>query len=198
MIWTAGHCVAPGDGVNFNSNWLFCPSDDNGNPLPSLGCWTWASATTSSEWFSSAAFTRDYAIITLASTGTVLATNVANATGGVGFAWNWARDQHWIHIGYPQNSPWTGFKLIETAAEHRYDDTPDSIGPPTNSWGSGQGPGSSGSALMLSFDYVSGGFINSNVSYLYNSQLGQEIQGPYYDTQVCTFWKNNTGFTGTC
>lgn len=198
MIWTAGHCVAVGDNVHFNSNWLFCPSDDNGAPLPSLGCWTWAFATTSSEWFQFGALTRDFAIIGLQPTGTLLSTNVANVTGGLGFAWNFGRDQHWIHIGYPQNSPWTGFKLIETAAEHRYDDTPDSHGPADNSWGSTQGPGSSGSALILSFDYVAGGFINSNVSYFYTSQEFNELQGPYYDTEACTFWKTNTGFTGTC
>jgi hypothetical protein len=195
IIWTAGHCVAVGDGVNFNSNWLFCPSDDNGSPMPAIGCWSWSFATTSGEWFGSGARTRDYAIIGLAHSGTVINADVAAVTGSLGFGWNWGRDQHWIHIGYPQDpAPWTGDKLIETAAEHRFD-VPDTLGPPTNSWGSSQGHGASGSAVMLFFSYVSPPLINSNVSY---GTIGVELQGPYFDTQVCNFWKNNTGFTGTC
>jgi hypothetical protein len=199
MIWTAGHCVAPGDGVNFNNNWLFCPSHDNGAPNPALGCWSWAFATTSNEWFSFAALSRDYAIIGLQPTGTVINNHVGNVTGSLGFAWNQARDQHWIHIGYPQDpAPWTGLKLIETAAEHRYDVTIDSRGPNVNSWGSAQGHGASGSAVILGFNYPNVSFINSDVSFSFDAEFGLEIQGPYFDTQVCTFWKNNTGFLGSC
>jgi hypothetical protein len=127
----------------------------------------------------------------------VICKDVANVAGSLGFGYNFPRDQHWIHIGYPQDpAPWTGNRLIETASEHRYDDIPDMLGPPTNSWGSSQGHGSSGSALMLFFSCASPPWINSDVSYSYN--LGFEIQGPYFDTQVCNFWKSNTGWPGTC
>ena len=168
IIWTAGHCVAVGDGKNFNNNWLFCPSDDNGNPNPAVGCWSWSFATTSSEWFASGAAPRDYAIVGLQHSGTVINNDVANVTGSLGFGYNFPRDQHWIHIGYPQDPPpWTGNKLIETATEHRYDDS--GMGsPPTISWGSTQGHGSSGSALLLFFSYASPPWINSNVSYSYD------------------------------
>jgi len=134
----------------------------------------------------------------------VINADVAAVTGGLSFAWNRPRDKHWLHFGYPAEIPYTGGKIIETAAEHRYDDvpllpngTPDNLGPPTNSWGSGQTPGSSGSPLILFFSF-NGGDINSNVSYYYTNQYGVELQGPYFDSQVCNFWKINTGYMGVC
>ncbi|MBV8360595.1 MAG: hypothetical protein JO189_22075 [Deltaproteobacteria bacterium] len=202
IIWTAGHCVANGGTSTFYSNWLFCPSYDvsQGGPNPAVGCWSGTVATTTSEWFVNGALTRDYATITLQHSGTVINADVATVTGVLGFAWNFPRDQHWLHFGYPSASPYTGGKIIETAAEHRYDDVPDNLGPPTNSWGSGQTPGSSGSALILAFSYTGGGYINSNVSYYYTNpnQYGVELQGPYFDSETCTLWKGSTGYTGNC
>jgi len=202
VIWTAGHCVANGGHATFYTNWLFCPSYDasQGGPNPAVGCWSWLTVTTSSEWFNNGAFTRDYAIITLQHSGTVINGDVAAVTGGLGFAWNWARDQHWLHFGYPAGTPYTGGVIIETAAEHRYDDAIDNFGPPANSWGSGQTPGFSGSSVILFFSY-NGGDINSNISYYYTAprnEYGIEIQGPYFDSQVCNFWKANTGYAGVC
>ncbi|MBV8451605.1 MAG: hypothetical protein JOZ29_04955, partial [Deltaproteobacteria bacterium] len=155
VIWTAGHCVANGGHATFFTNWLFCPSYDaaQGGPNPAVGCWGAAIVTTTAQWFNDGAFTRDYATIALQHSGTVVNADVATVTGGLGFAWNFPRDQHWIHLGYPAASPYTGGVIIETAAEHRYDDTPDSEGPPTNSWGSAHTGGSSGSAVILFFSY---------------------------------------------
>ena len=198
IVWTAGHCVANGGAATFYTNFLFCPSYDSaqGGVNPAVGCWSWLFVTTSAEWFYNGAFSRDYAIIRLAHTGTVINADVAAVTGSLGFAWNQGRDQAWLHLGYPAAPPFTGGKIILTATEHRYDDAAQGS-PPTNSWGSSQTPGSSGSALILGFT-LAGGFINSDVSYVYTSQAGQEIQGPYFDTQVCNFWKTNTGSSVTC
>jgi hypothetical protein len=201
VVWTAGHCVANGGHATYYTNWIFCPSYDGsqGGPNPAVGCWSWSGVATSNEWFNDGAFTRDYAVILLQQSGTVINADVATVTGGLGFAWNFARDQHWIHFGYPAEAPYTGEAIIETAAEHRYDDIPDNLGPPTNSWGSGQTPGASGSAVILGFSY-GGGFINSNFSYYYTSpnQYGIEIQGPYFDTEVCNFWKTWTRSSASC
>ncbi len=199
IIWTAGHCVANGGAATFYTNFLFCPSYDSaqGGVNPAVGCWSWISAATSGEWFNSGTFARDYAIIGLAHSGTLINADVATVTGGLGFAWNRGRDQAWLHLGYPAASPFTGGKIILTATEHRYDDSAQGS-PPTNSWGSSQTPGSSGSPLILSFNQFTPPLINSDVSYYYLSEAGQELQGPYFDTQVCNFWKNNTGYTGSC
>ena len=194
-IWTAGHCVAAGGENRFYTNWVYCPAYNNGVD-PQFGCWTWASGTTTGEWFSNAAFSRDYAGITLLNTGSAHAAPVQSITGALGFAWNWPRRQIWGHFGYPAASPYTGLKLIGTYAEHAFDDTPDTLGPPTISWGSMQTGGSSGSGLIFAWSF-GGGYLNSNVSYGYSSQPG-EIYGPYYDSVVCTFWKGFTGYAGNC
>src|SRR5438105_2083588 len=64
VVWTAGSCVSDGNG-NWYDNWLFCPSYDSsqGGVNPAVGCWSWSYVTTSDEWFTSAASTRDYAAI---------------------------------------------------------------------------------------------------------------------------------------
>jgi hypothetical protein len=217
VIWTAGHCVAAGNGSTFYSNFLFCPSYDisQGGPNPAVGCWAGTSWTTTTVWFNNGAsgngWSRDFAYIKLAHSGTVHNTDVANVTGSVGFAWNQAADQAWQHYGYPGQSPWVDGEIVVTTAEYRYSVTSDANGPAVNSWGSGQTPGFSGSAVLLNFCYYSesGGpacgapYINTNVSFYYTSgangnEYGIEIQGPYYDTGACQIWQQATGFTGTC
>lgn len=201
-VWTAGHCVANGGAATFYTNWLFCPSYDSsqGGENPAVGCWAWSLVSTSNEWFNSGAFTRDYGILRMQTTGDIIAAPVGSVTGTLGFAWNWSRDQHWMDFGYPAGSPWSGGKIVVTAAEHRYDDVPDVLGPPANSIGSGLTPGSSGGPWILQFSYTGGNFINSVNSYYYTNpnQYGIEMQGAYYDTQVCNFWKGWVAWPGTC
>jgi len=54
------------------------------------------------------------------------------------------------------------------------------------------------------FHSDAGGYINSNVSFYFSSgpngnEQGIEIQGPYYDSTVCSvLWKPYTGWPGTC
>jgi V8-like Glu-specific endopeptidase len=201
VIWTAGHCVANGGQSYFYSNFLFCPEYNNGNTP--VGCWSWAAASVFTVWFNNGDLTRDEGVIALQNTGTVKLVPVAAVTGGLGFAWNWPRDQHWFHFGYPCVAPWDCVHIVETAAEHRYDVNIGGSGPFVNSWGSGQNEGSSGSAVQL-FHSDTGGYINSNVSFYFSSgpngnEHNIELQGPYYDTSVCSvLWKPFTGFTGTC
>lgn len=199
ILWTAGHCVAAGDGSHFWTNFNFCPAYING-PNPNVGCWGWDQASTSGEWFNNHAWSRDYAVINSSDCGTVRCQQVGSYTGSLGFAWNFGRDQVWQDLGYPSESPWTGGALVETSAEHRYDDNIDGFGPATNSIGSSQTPGFSGGPWVLRWNGGSQGapWINSDNSYYYTSQYGTEIQGPYFDTQVCNFWKSWTGWPGTC
>jgi V8-like Glu-specific endopeptidase len=203
-IWTAGHCVAGGGTGSFYNSFYFCPSYDSsqGGTNPAVGCWSGTTAGTTTAWLNYGSWTRDMAYITLATTGTVISSPIVTAVGGLGLAWNQARDEHWFHFGYPSASPYTGGKLIVTATEHRYDDSDsDSYGPATNAWGSAQTPGSSGSAVLTSFNYTSGIYINSNVSFYYTSptnEYGIMLHGPYYDTTACNFWKGATGWTGSC
>jgi hypothetical protein len=216
VIWTAGHCVAKGDGSTWYSNWMFCPSYDSnqGGENPNVGCWAGTGATTTTVWFNNGnagnGYSRDFAYVTLASSGDVWNTDVANVTGSMGFGWNQAADQAWQHYGYPGGAPWACCEIVTTTTEYRYSVTTDANGPAVNSWGSYQTAGSSGSALLLNFCYSGEGsqscaapWINSNVSFCYTSgsngnECGTEIQGPYYDTFACQIWQGATGYSGTC
>jgi V8-like Glu-specific endopeptidase len=180
IIWTAGHCVANGGQAYFYNSFLFCPEYNNG--ATPVGCWAYSGGSVFSAWYYNGDLTYDEGVLSLQHKGTVRKTDVANVTGGLGFAWNWGRDQ--------------------TAAEHRYDVNIGGAGPYVNSWGSGQTEGSSGSAVQL-FHSDNGGYINSNVSFYFSSgpngnEQGIEIQGPYYDSTVCSLWKAWTGYTGGC
>jgi V8-like Glu-specific endopeptidase len=48
IVVTAGHCVASGTGIWY-SNWQFIPSYRNG--AAPYGTWSWASVTTTNDWF---------------------------------------------------------------------------------------------------------------------------------------------------
>jgi hypothetical protein len=212
MVWTAGHCVGPQGGQSYYTNWLFCPGYNNGEG--SRGCWSWSLAQQNGGWYYNGYFADDYAYLYMQPTGDKKAKPVVSVTGGLGFAWNWGRDQFWNDFGYPSGSPYSGGKLVDTAAEHRYDVNNPVSGDPTpdNSIGSSQTPGFSGGPWILSFgpsnssDPIShGNWINSDNSYYFTAggpgggnEYGTEIQGPYYDTNACNFWKGGSGWTGTC
>jgi V8-like Glu-specific endopeptidase len=215
MIWTAGHCVGPQGGRSYYSNFLFCPQYNGKSPV---GCWSWASAQQTGNWYFNGYWSADYAYLYLSSTGTKKAAPVTNVVGGLGFGWNWSRDQFWQDFGYPSESPYSGSNLVVTSAEHRYDVTnPNGTagadpGPADDSIGSSQTPGFSGGPWILGFgrpgagDPLShGDWINGNNSYYFTSggpsggnEYGVEIQSPYYDTNACNFWKGGSGWTGTC
>jgi hypothetical protein len=212
MVWTAGHCVGPQGGHSYYSNFLFCPGYNNGEGV--RGCWGWSLAQQNSGWYYNGYFADDYAYLKMASTGDKKAKPVVAVTGGLGFAWNWGRDQFWSDFGYPSGSPYSGGQMVVTEAEHRYDVNNPVSGDPTpdNSIGSSQTPGFSGGPWILSFgpknpqDPIGhGNWINSDNSYYFTSggpgggnEYGVEIQGPYYDTNACNFWKGGSGYTGSC
>ena len=211
MVWTAGHCVGPQGGKSYYSNFLFCPSYNAGEN-PSVGCWSWSSARQSDGWYYNGYWSADYAYLLMQPTGDKIKNHVDAVTGGLGFSWNWGRDQHWMMFGYPAASPFTGGTLVATAAEHRYDATNPGTdtGPQDNSIGSTQTPGFSGGPWILGFgpagDPVTHtNSINSDNSYYFTSggpgggnEFGKEIQGPYYDTNACNFWKGGSGYGGNC
>lgn len=213
MVWTAGHCVGPQGGRSYYSNFLFCPQYLNG-ASPQVGCWSWALAQQTGGWYFNGYWSADYAYLYMQPTGSVKANHVVAVTGGLGFGWNWGRDQFWQDFGYPSGSPYSGGKLVITSAEHRYDVTNPGSDPgqQDNSIGSSQTPGFSGGPWVLSFGHSSsadpishGDWINGDNSYYFTSggpgggnEYGKEIQSPYYDTNACNFWKGGSGWTGTC
>lgn len=216
MIWTAGHCLGPQGGSSYYSNWDFCPEYKNGEA--GVGCWAANYAQLTGGWYYDGYWSADYGYIILQATGNKKAKPVTSVVGGLGFGWNWSRDQIWQDFGYPSASPYTGAYLVDTSAEHRYDVTnPNGTagsdpGQQDDSIGSAQTPGFSGGPWILSFGRDSsqdplshGDWINGNNSYYFTSggpgggnEEGIEIQSPYYDTNACNFWKTGSDWSGTC
>lgn len=120
-IATAGHCVNDGAG-GWATNFLFCPSYYNGpgGVHPSRGCWAGVSVTTSGRWFSLGDPDYDYGCIVAATTGTVLANKIGNVTGWAGRAWNWVSEQPVVTFGYPQDPPFPGNIIQQTASTEWY------------------------------------------------------------------------------
>lgn len=197
IVFTAGHCVSDGAG-NFHNNLLFCPSYDNGVNA-AVGCWGYTGRATTSAWHNNGAWSRDFGVVFVKNCGTVHCKPIVDVTASLGFAWNQARDQHWMDFGYPGNpAPYNGNKIIVSATEHRYNDTTDSFGPANNSYGTRMAHGASGGPLLLNFNKFTAPYINSVNSYVYGTQVGQHLQGPYFDTTACNHWKAWTGWAGTC
>jgi V8-like Glu-specific endopeptidase len=119
-IVTAGHCVAAGDNSTFFNTWLFCPSYNAGGVNPAVGCWSWASATTSGPWFSTGNVNYDYACIVTPVTGTLLAKKMGNVVGWAARGWNWPSSMLEVSLGYPQAAPFDGKRIQANAAPDWY------------------------------------------------------------------------------
>jgi hypothetical protein len=148
-IATAGHCVSNGAGV-FASNFLFCPSYNQGGVNPSRGCWAWALAVTSGAWHGSGDPDHDYACIVTPLTGTVIANKIGNVTGTAGRAWNWV-DVPEITFGYPQAAPFGGTIIQQTASVDWYNVDFVAGGQVSKVIGSDLTGGSSGGGWFLSW-----------------------------------------------
>jgi V8-like Glu-specific endopeptidase len=143
-IVTAGHCVAAGDNATFFNTWLFCPSYNAGGVNPAVGCWSWASATTSGPWFSSGNPNYDYACIVTPTTGTVKANKMGNVTGWASRGWNWPTSMLEVSMGYPQAAPFDGKHIQVNAAPDWY------------SYAFGVGTGSVGASKFMANDLTGG------------------------------------------
>ena len=123
-IITAGHCVADGGASTFYNNFLFCPSyyraSGSGGPHPSRGCWSYATAATSTAWYADGSLDRDYACLVMSTTGTLVADNIGDVTGWAGMAYNFGADELVSATGYPAASPFRGYHIITTFAPEWY------------------------------------------------------------------------------
>lgn len=147
---TAGHCVSDGAGT-WATNFLFCPSYYNGPSgfHPARGCWGAVSVTTSGGWFFNGSPDYDYACIVTATTGTLIANKIGNITGWSGRAWNWPSEQPVITFGYPQEPPFPGNIIQQTASTEWYNWDPEAGGQVSKVIGSDLTGGASGGGWFL-------------------------------------------------
>jgi V8-like Glu-specific endopeptidase len=154
-VWTAGHCVSTGTG-SFSTNVLFCPSHDNGAPLPGVGCWAAESLVVSAVFHTTGQFDYDLGAADVADTGTVHNTLIGNRTGWLGIAYvpvvegtTESFNAHFTAWGYPQAAPFNGQKIHVCAAPFAYTDPHVGGGQDSKSIGCDMTGGSSGGPWII-------------------------------------------------
>jgi V8-like Glu-specific endopeptidase len=204
-VWTAGHCVSNGQG-SFATNVLFCPSHDNGAPLPGVGCWAAESLVTSNVWHTTADYDYDIGAADVADTGTVNTTLIGNFTGWLGLvivvvaegtseATNW----HYMSFGYPQEAPFNGQKIHVCASSLAYPDAATAGGQDSKAIGCDMTGGSSGGPWIIGIsrypDQIGGAvpvpaFVNrvfGHNAWRHTGVLG-EMVSPSYNCLARAIW----------
>jgi hypothetical protein len=110
-VATAGHCISDGAGT-FATNFMFCPSWSQTGEFPGRGCWSWAQASTSSNWHTGGDPDYDYACIVTATVSNQVANKIGNITGWAGRASFDGDDGN--HL-YPQAAPFLSNTIQQTA-----------------------------------------------------------------------------------
>jgi V8-like Glu-specific endopeptidase len=147
-VLTAGHCVSDG-ASHFATNFLFCPSWDNGVQNAALGCWTVTTAVTSVPWHTTGNADYDYACLVTATTGQKVEKKMGNLTGWLGRAWNFVSGQAERTFGYAQAAPFNGGTLQTTASTEWYSWDSRAGGQISKIIGSDLSPGASGGPWIL-------------------------------------------------
>lgn len=167
VVWTAGHCVAEGDGSGFFGNFLFVPGYKNG--VAPQGEWVAEHATTSSQWKNQADFRYDVAALTMAPNA---GQEIEEVVGARGIAFNQDPDQAYRSFGHPAAPPFDGQQMRFCDSEFGYFD-PWASEPAPMAIGCDMTGGSSGGGWIVE-DVTSGeGFVHSVNSYGYDTETGE-------------------------
>jgi V8-like Glu-specific endopeptidase len=184
-IWTAGHCVAAGNGVNWSTNVVFVPAYRNGTAP--YGQWTGAVLWTTNAWFYNEDLRYDFGGVVLNTLG---GSRISQRVGNLGFAYNQSRNLAWFLLGYPQAAPFDGRYQHICASSYAYSDA--SFGSPyTNGVGCDQTGGTSGGPWVWKFSGNAGAtnYLNGNNSYRYvNPNHPLELFSPYIGTDAYNLW----------
>jgi V8-like Glu-specific endopeptidase len=184
LIWTAGHCVAAGDGATWSTNVLFVPAYKFGVALP-YGTWAGCQLATRTAWFNNAELGEDLGAVKACDRAGDI--RVQDVVGSLGFAWNQSRVQLWNDFGYPAAAPFDGKWLTTCQASHAVDDptqgTPSTIGIGCDMTG-----GCSGGPWILKFVRTKAGaqnYLNGLNSYKYiNPAQPLAMYGPYFGQEA--------------
>jgi V8-like Glu-specific endopeptidase len=111
-VWTAGHCVADGQGNGaWASNWTFVPAydDDLANPRP-FGTWSANQLWTKTAWKNNGDFAEDMGVAIMNPHG---GNHIVSQFGGHGLRANAGKNVFEYAFGYPAESPFDGGHLQE-------------------------------------------------------------------------------------
>jgi V8-like Glu-specific endopeptidase len=113
-VWTAGHCVADGQGNGaWASNWTFVPAydDDLANPRP-FGTWSANQLWTKTAWKNNGDFAEDMGVAIMNPHG---GNHIVSQFGGHGLRANAGKNVFEYAFGYPAESPFDGGNLMRCA-----------------------------------------------------------------------------------
>jgi V8-like Glu-specific endopeptidase len=192
VVLTAGHCVHNGNGSSsgWYNSFTFVPgySRSGSTETRPFGTWSgWASARTSSAWFSGGGTVPnvgDWALIVFNKDAT--GRRIGDYTGYLGYLYPSLIGRHMTVLGYPAN-------LDNGTLMHRVDSMANNGGTNNGIWGSDMTGGSSGGPVVLNFrqDYTGlssytqdnqANRLTSVVSWGYVSQSPQVQGGAQFDS----------------
>lgn len=168
LVWTAGHCVHGGPGGTWHYNWTVYPHYYYGAD-PYYGGWSARELWSRTEWTVGGSFSGDFGAAIVYPDG--YGQQIANVTGGQGFAWNQARGQYVYDFGYPQAPPFDG-QSLQYCDGYTFNSGAD-LGLNCNMTG-----GSSGGPWLMYFDGYFG-YVNGVNSYKYTNDPSR-IYSPYF------------------
>lgn len=184
LVYTAGHCVAAGDGLTWSGNVFFVPAYREGNAP--MGVWSACGIYTTSGWFENGDFSEDFGIIKVCDQDD--GTRLHDVVGSLGLLTHASRVQHWNDFGYPAAPPFNGETLNTCQASHGIDDT--NAFPATIGIGCDMTGGSSGGPWILGFKRLgtNGNYLNGLNSYGY-SNVPNVMFSPYFGDMAQALWQ---------
>jgi hypothetical protein len=193
LVWTAGHCVADGEGDHrFHTNWIFVPAySSNGSGNAPFGRWAASSLNTRTPWIQNGNFRQDLGAVILRKQG---GQTLGQRIGGQGIAFNKPAAANYADFGYPQAAPFNGNSQFRCNSALVGRDNPfNGAGPLTMKINCNMTGGSSGGGWIVGLN-AGLGFVQSVNSYGYTNDHIHEF-GPYQGAEALSlynFVKNKT------
>jgi hypothetical protein len=188
VVWTAGHCVADGQGDHrFHTNWMFVPAySSNGSGNAPYGKWAAKSLHTKTAWIQNGNFRQDLGAVNLVKKG---GGNLGQIIGGQGIRFNANAQQNYSDFGYPQAPPFNGNSQFRCNSPLVARDNPfNGPGPLTMKINCNMTGGSSGGGWLIQLN--SGlGFVASVNSYGYTNDANHEY-GPYQGSDAMSLYNS--------
>jgi V8-like Glu-specific endopeptidase len=179
VVWTAGHCVASGEGSGFYTNFLFVPGYNDG-AAPG-GEWVGEYAVTSSQWRYNRDFRHDVAALTMAPNGSDQ--EIQEVVGARGIAFNEDPNQTYRSIGHPEAPPFDGRHMFFCDSDLGYHDTIHMPSPAPMAIGCDMTGGSSGGGWIVEDEVTGEGIVQSVNSYGYEAD-GNEYEETMFGPQL--------------
>ena len=192
-VWTAGHCVASGEGLHhFDTSAVFVPAYNNGTAP--FGTFAATNYTTATAWINNGDLSVDFGAF---HTGkNAKGQTLAAAVGTAGFTWNQSDEQEWLDDAWPQAAPFNGKTEQEVNAPTAVRVNIGGIGQDAMGIGSNLTGGSSGGSWRM---YAGGqyvGFVGSHNDFkITDPAQPLAMYGPYF-TDLANAVRCSTEVTG--